>query len=103
MNMKDTPTAVQLTELLGNADDQAGHHILWVSKGGQVNLDQLPSDLTPGGWAEQNRDLQFRFETYQLGNDYVGKAAATDPAYVDKLLRQMLRHWELGTVGHIDY
>ena len=104
MNMKDSPTAAQLTELLANADDDAGHHILWVSKDGEVNLTRLPDDLTPGGWHEQNDAVvQFRFETYELGNDYVGKDAASDPEYVSKLLRDLMKHWEQGTEGYVDY
>lgn len=47
MNLNKNPTVRQLKDLFRVADDEAGHHILWVNKEGDVRVTLLPGDVTP--------------------------------------------------------
>jgi hypothetical protein len=100
MNMKHNPTEDQLRALLASADDEAGHHMLWVDKNGEVHLDLIPQGLTPVGYFEQTKERQqFRQETFQCGNGYVGPKAAASP-YVSELFAYLVERWQSGDKGY---
>jgi len=103
MNVKQNPTKDQLRSLVASRDDKTGHHMLWVSVDGDVFLDMIPEDLTPIGYAESLRGrIQFRLETLQAGNGYVGPAAAKDSAWIDRVYAALLTNYEHGVTGYID-
>ena len=94
MNLNNTPTTQQLSQLLSVCNDNAGHHILWVSKNGDVTVTQL-IDIGPIGFEEETPSMAMRYETFQQGNSYVGQDAANDMEYVEKLLKDLLIEWPL--------
>ena len=97
MNLTQAPTAKQLQALVARANDDAGHHILWVDKAGEVHLTLLPKGLMPAGWEERNKDnIHFRLESFACGNRMVGPVAATDLQHIDRLYRELLRNWDNG-------
>ena len=52
MNLKDNPSLDELKEMFASCNDDAGHHVLWVGKSGEVNLSVIPKDLTPAAFQE---------------------------------------------------
>lgn len=93
MNLDNNPTVEQLRALLAECDDQAGHHVLWVAKNGDVHLSRVPKDKTPVGFQESESEMQLRYETFQAGNEYVGLEAAEDEAWVRQLFDALVKEW----------
>lgn len=102
MNLNNNPTVQQLSKLLSVCDDQAGHHILWVSNTGDVSVTQI-NDIGPIGFEENTPSMAMRYETFQRGNDYVGEEAAKDEKHVARLLRDLITEWPLYTGNSIRY
>jgi len=103
MNMNQNPTKEELKSLTISRDDEAGHHMLWVSQNGDVYLDMIPPDLTPNGYAKSLKDqIRFRFETFQQSNDYVGKTAVADAEWMARLYEALVSNWQNGVRGYID-
>jgi len=61
VNMYDSPSIDELKALIALCDDNAGHHILWVSKSGEVNLSTVPDNLGPLGFEQATPDMQIRY------------------------------------------
>ena len=82
MRMCDTRniTLNQLRKLIASGDDRHDNQIR-VSKNGMVYLSQ---DIVG---ADQLEDVAFRFETFDSGNDYVGKEASEDDDHVKPIYR----------------
>lgn len=89
MNINTIPTLSQLKTLFASADDEAGHHVLWVGADGAVHLDALPDDVNPVSFEESKPSMRARFETFAQGSGYVGPEAAEDDAWMNRLLRKL--------------
>ena len=93
MNLDNNPTIQQLRELIKKCDDQAGHHVLWVAKSGDVRVSRVPKDKTPVGFEQAEPEMQLRYETFQAGNDYVGPEAAEDENWIKELFEALVTEW----------
>jgi hypothetical protein len=93
MNLDANPAKQQLRELIAARDDEAGHHILWVTKRGDVELSAVPGDKTPAGFEQAHPEMQMRYETFLAGNQYVGPEAADDEEWVSELFNSLLKEW----------
>lgn len=93
MNLNNNPTAQQLSALMARCDDNAGHHVLWVSKSGDVEISLL-NDQGPIGFEEETSSMAIRYETFQRGNSYVGIDAANDANHVNSVLKHLTTEWE---------
>jgi hypothetical protein len=93
MNLEKNPTVEELRDLLRKCDDQAGHHVLWVAKNGDVHVSRVPKDETPVGFQEAVPEMQLRYETFEAGNEYVGPDAAEDEGWVKQLFDALVREW----------
>jgi hypothetical protein len=103
MNMAQSPTMDQLVRIIGAADDKATHHILWLDYQGNVHLSPLPFNLTPVGFAEDNKDvIKLRLETFEQGNGYTGPGAAKDKNWMDRLFRALDKAWKTDDEGYCD-
>src|SRR5262245_2111273 len=92
----DSPecTGGMLASLIRACDDEAGSHILWIDKFGDVHMSLLPAHLGPIGWAEQMGDVvALRYETFHKGNQYVGPIEASDGDYMSRLLDELKQGW----------
>ncbi|HDX8429046.1 TPA: hypothetical protein RQN23_003756 [Aeromonas veronii] len=96
MNLNQSPSVEQLKGLLSACNDNAGHHILWVQKTGDVHITLLPRDLTPSGFEAKNPDMALRYETFDRGNGYVGVEAASDNNFVTSLFNRLTAEWDNG-------
>ena len=85
MNINNSPSIAELKALISCADDEAGHHVLWVDALGEVHLTTLPADMTPVGFEASQPSMRARFGTFDQGNDYVGPGAAADEAWMNSL------------------
>lgn len=80
-------TLEQLRKLIASGDDRH-HNQIRVSTAGMVYLSQ---DIVG---ADQLDDVAFRFETFDAGNDYVGKAASEDDYHVKPIYNALKGNWE---------
>jgi hypothetical protein len=96
MNLAKDATKDQLADLLRAADDNEGHHVLWVDQTGGVHLD-LDVDFS-----QRDPNVRFSYECYIAGNKYTGPEAASDSAWVADLLKDLLSDWKAGRKGFID-
>jgi hypothetical protein len=97
MNLTKDPKESELRNLLALCDDEAGHHIVWVDKQGEVHINVCPEDLTPGSWHQRNRhNVRVRLETLPPGGGYVGREASHDAAWVSRLLEGLQKAWASG-------
>lgn len=93
MNLNNNPTLAQLQALTHQADDQAGHHILWVDQQGDVRLSLLPEELSPNGFEDSQPSMRLRYETSVQGNGYVGPEAAADIQVMTRLVKSLVKEW----------
>jgi lactoylglutathione lyase len=85
MNLNDRFTIDQLRELIKQADDHAGHHILWVRRNRDLELTRIPRDKTTTWFQRTHPDLLLRYEMFEIGKGYVGPDAAAGEEYLFKL------------------
>jgi len=97
MNLNQNPAKEQLKALFSACGDSIGHHVLWVSKNGDVALSPLPSEINPVGFDQTNPDLLLRYETFVRGNGYVGQQAAEDEKFVDRIFNSLQSEWSTVT------
>lgn len=97
MNLNQNPTKEQLKTLFSVCDDTAGHHVLWVSRNGDVALTPLPSKTNPVGFDQLNPELLLRYETFVQGNGYVGQQASEDENFMDRIFKSLQREWSTVT------
>jgi hypothetical protein len=89
-----------LANLLSDCDDNTTDHVLWVDHNGQVRLNALSRGETANSFAALNeRDIQFRLDTFQRGEGYVGPAASKDPIWINRLYVALDRLWTNDTKG----
>jgi hypothetical protein len=103
MNMNNNPTVDQLRALFALADDEAGHHCLWIDIAGGVHIDVIPEHLTPNGFEDSQPLMAVRFETFGHGNGYVGPDAAGDEKFISDTLNDLARVWPHRQAGRVIY
>ena len=93
MNLNDNPTLDELKTLFASCNDEAGHHVLWVDKSGEVNLSVIPKDLTPAGFEQATTQMQIRYEAFIQGSKYVGISASRDQSFMEKIFDSIRKNW----------
>lgn len=93
MNLENSPSFSQLIDIFSSCDDQAGHHVLWVSRSGDVNMGLMSSDSSPHSFDPKNPDIFLRYETFRQGSGLVGKAASKNKSFLDRIFRSLLSEW----------
>ena len=93
MNLNDSPTVGQLKQLFRMCNDSDGHHVLWVARNGEVHISLVPDELTPVGFEESKSNMQMRYETFCIGNDYVGESAAQDERLMSSIFASLVKEW----------
>ena len=91
MNLDNNPTVEELSDLLKQCDDEAGHHVLWVAKNGEVHLSRIPKAADPIEF--QSPEMQLRYAVFEAGNEYVGPDAAEDKTWVEELFDALVHEW----------
>ncbi len=95
MNMNQSPNLDALRRLVIQCDDQAGHHLLWIDRSGQVTITRLSSGDTPALWLREHQgQVAVRLESFQRGGGYVGPKAGADEAYLKGLLAEIQEAWD---------
>lgn len=82
-------TIEDFTQLIADGDDRH-HNQIRVSKSGKVYLSQ---DIVG---AEKLEGVAFRLESFDAGNDYVGKDASEDKEYVLDMYQAIKENWKAG-------
>ncbi len=100
MNLNRRPSIEQLKSLIAACNDEEGHHVVWVTKTGDVHVSVIPEELGPIGFEKSKPEMALRYETFQCGNGYVGPGAASDEDLVSRLYRSLIAEWKPG-VGSV--
>lgn len=93
MNLNQNPTKDQFKALLSAADDEAGHHVLWVENSGEVHVSLIPPGTMLPEFSKTYPTVRLRFETFCQGNGYVGPEAAEDDGHVARYFGWLLDEW----------
>jgi hypothetical protein len=104
MNLNESPTPEQLTELLTSCDDRAGNHLLWVKRNGDVEITLIhhprfdvarlrnaPAVLR---FQRQHPEMQLRCESFLAGNRYVGPEAPAKEDWIVPFFKALVRAWD---------
>lgn len=94
LNNPGSVTVATVAQLLASKDDSQ-HRQLRVMINGDVILSDDVGNRNLAG-------VRFRFETWNIGNGYVGPKAANDPKWVQRVHDDLQRHWHDGSTGYID-
>ena len=63
----------------------------------------MPEDSSPVQYEYKiDNQLQFRYETSEQGNGYIGTRAAEDLPWLEGLLKSLQRDGAARTHGHVD-
>jgi len=102
MNLMEKCSIEELKSLLLKCCDSKFNHIIWVSKNGNVLIEEFDSN-NPSANFEQSKgtDLQFWVGVFYHGHEYVGEDAANDEQYVNDLYANLIDNWSKGTKGHL--
>jgi hypothetical protein len=95
MNLNNAPTKSQLSALLAGADDDAGHHILWIDTAGQVRLTLIDDSVLLTEFAAVYPTVRVRFEAFCVDNGCVGTEAADDEEHVSRYLDWLQQEWAM--------
>lgn len=90
-----TLTEKELRQLIAGADDSY-HNQIRVKKDGTLYVSRLVG-------SKETEELQFRYETLDPGNNYVGTDAAYDDSYIQNLYKSLKNDWDTGRTGYLDY
>jgi len=52
---------------------------------------------------QQLEGIQFRLETFQAGNEYVGIQASEDEHWIEKVFHTLEQNWSSKTSGYVDF
>ena len=103
MNLASDASRNQLVGLLSQCNDNAAHHLLWVTQKGEVHIAPLSAGLSAAAFAHQNaEEMKFRLEVFQRGSGYVGSAASQDLIWVNRLYQALTRFWTNDAKGCLD-
>lgn len=101
MNLNSNPDIEELKKIISLCDDNSTHHIIWVSKGGDVNVTPLPEEHSPVTWHNENvSTIKFRLETCSRGQGYVGEEASQDVRWMGEVYKDLTENWAKGTTGY---
>lgn len=103
MNLNNNPTTKQLASLVAQCNDNSNSHILWASKSGDVIISPLDDSLSPIGFQEATPSMAMRYETFQMGNDYVGVNASKDIEHINRLFNDLVINWKKYTGNGVIY
>jgi len=103
MNVNNNPTLEHVRSMFASADDNIGHHCLWIDMAGEVHLDTIPEHLTPNGFEDSQPTMAVRFETFCQGNGYVGNEAVKDDRFMAEVLDDLVRVWPHRKPGRVIY
>jgi hypothetical protein len=92
LNLNANPSVEQLRNLLARCDDRAGHHVLRVTRVGEVELTRLPRTYPPPE-VPNPPDVQLYYETFPAGKEYVGPEAAADEEWLSDLFASLEKEW----------
>lgn len=84
-------TARDLARLLAGYYDQEQNHILWVDSEGEVHITPVGNDwrLPP----VNSRAARWQLQPFMRGQGCVGRAAAVDTEYVERLAEILRQLW----------
>jgi hypothetical protein len=101
MNIQN-PDIDALRKLIADADDTAGHHIVWLDLDGNVHVSLLVDEF-PIEWEKRNENrYKFRLESFAQGNGYVGPEAAKDERHLKAMMAQLKHGWTMPGIGNYE-
>lgn len=89
-----TLTREEFKDLIANADDSVDNQIR-VTESGEIYVSTTVGACDIEG-------IRFRLETFDAGNGYVGKEAAEDDRYIDRMYGDLKKCWSNGSRDYVD-
>ena len=94
MNLNNQPTINELAELFAGRKDTLDDHIVWINEAGEVRVDPLTHCAEETEFEKQHPQMRARLKMYRRGQGYVGKKAAADTHFMEKILHNLTLTWE---------
>ncbi len=94
MNLNQQPTTDELARLFAARKDSLDSHILWVSAEGDVHIDCLSPCSEESEFGKDRPNMRARLKMYRRGHGYVGKKAAADTHYMERVLSTLTEAWQ---------
>ena len=94
MNLNNQPTVNELARLFAAQKDTLNDHILWISKAGDVCLEQVASCKEETEFEKDRPQMRAHLKMYRRGQGYVGKKAAADADFMARVLQTLTMTWE---------
>lgn len=98
MNVSDPDFTFESFRELVRGQDDSFHNSLCVGADGGVYFHTWGNGIKRPPFPKDG----FRFETFCMGNEYVGDSATGDREFVSKLFSAIKFNWARGTVGYLD-
>lgn len=93
VNIKDITESVY-KDMVANANDSFSHQ-LRVDWSGDVYLSTITG-------AKKIKNIKFRWESWDAGNEYVGPRAASDQKYIRRSVKELKKCWEEDVQGYCE-
>ena len=88
------PIIEDLSKLIAEQDHNAGVHVIYIDKSGNVLVDTLLEEEGPPEWeARKADDIYMRYKSLAKGRGHVGPQAARDAEWMKKMYQDLLRLW----------
>lgn len=91
MNLNKQPTIDELAQLFASRKDSLDNHVLWISNEGDVHIE--PLNCQENEFGKRHPEMRARLRTYRRGHGYVGKKAAADKVFMNRVLQTLKNEW----------
>lgn len=90
--MKSMPNLVQLQQVIASGNDSINNRLILNLNG---DFELYPFETSRDDYNFQNLNYITRWDTFDSGNDYVGKNASNDLSFLNKLMEWANEAWDL--------
>lgn len=94
MNINKHPTIDELARLFAVRKDTLDSHILWIAHSGEVHVDPMSPCTQESEFQEAHPEMLTSLKMFRRGQGYVGKKAAADHVYMERLLQTLKSEWQ---------
>lgn len=93
--MNESPHLNELQSLFARCDHHKGHHVLWVSRNGEVTISEVDGAIA----SPPMTNVRLRYEMFSQGTDNVGPTAARDMDHMTRLFSSLEKEWASARLG----
>ncbi|MFJ4142992.1 hypothetical protein [Pseudomonas sp. NPDC089734] len=94
MNINNHPTIDELARLFAVRKDTLDSHMLWIAHSGEVHVDPMSPCTQESEFREAHPDMRAGLKMFRRGQGYVGKKAAADTVFMERMLQSLKSEWQ---------